>query len=59
MGVKAIKKMGGTVIAQDEQSSEFFGMPSATIQTASVDFILPLGEIAAALVTLVVGGDVE
>jgi two-component system, chemotaxis family, protein-glutamate methylesterase/glutaminase len=51
--------MGGTVIAQDEKSSEFFGMPSATIQTASVDFILPLGEIAAALVTLVVGGDVE
>lgn len=55
MGSAAIKKMGGTVIAQDEASSEFFGMPSATIQSGSVDFTLPLEEIAGALVTLVKG----
>lgn len=54
MGVKAIKKMGGRVIVQDEKSSEFFGMPSAAVQTGSVDFILPLNEIPSALVTLVV-----
>lgn len=59
MGVTAIKKMGGTVIAQDEQSSEFFGMPGAAIQTGNVDFVLPLDEIPAALVTLVVKGEVE
>ncbi len=53
MGVQAIKKMGGTVIAQDEKTSEFFGMPGAAIQTGSVDFVLPLYEIAPALVTLV------
>jgi two-component system chemotaxis response regulator CheB len=41
MGVKAIKKMGGTVIAQDEMSADFFGMPSASIQTGDVDFVLP------------------
>jgi two-component system chemotaxis response regulator CheB len=41
MGVKAIKKMGGTVIVQDEKSSEFFGMPGAAIETGSVDFVLP------------------
>ena len=57
MGVKAIKKMGGTVVAQDG-SAEFFGMPDAAMQTGSVDFVLPLGEISAALVTLVMRGDV-
>jgi two-component system chemotaxis response regulator CheB len=57
MGVQAIKKMNGTVIAQDERTSEFFGMPGAAIQSGNVDFILPLDEIAAALVTLVVKGE--
>jgi two-component system, chemotaxis family, protein-glutamate methylesterase/glutaminase len=59
MGVKAIKKMGGTVIVQDEKSSEFFGMPGAALQTGSVDFILPLDEIPSALLTLVSTGDVS
>ena len=53
MGVQAIKKMGGTVLAQDEETCEFFGMPSAAIGTGTVDFILPLPEIASALVSLV------
>ena len=55
MGVKAIKKMGGTVIVQDEKTSEFFGMPDAAQQTGMVDFVLPLHEIAPALQTLVQG----
>lgn len=55
MGVRAIKKRGGTVIAQDEASSEFFGMPAAAIQTGMVDFVLDVEEIAAALTTLVTG----
>jgi two-component system chemotaxis response regulator CheB len=59
MGVQAIKKMGGTVIAQDEQTAEFFGMPNAAIQTGNVDFILPLSEIAPALVTLVMRAEAE
>jgi two-component system, chemotaxis family, protein-glutamate methylesterase/glutaminase len=57
MGVQAIKKMGGIVIAQDEATAEFFGMPSAAIHSGSVDFVLPLDEIAPALVTLVVKGE--
>ena len=56
-GVTAIKKRGGTVIVQNEASSEFFGMPSAAIRTGTVDFVLSLEEIPAALVTLV-GGQV-
>ena len=59
MGVRAIKKMGGTVVAQDKTTSEFFGMPGAAIETGSVDFVLPLGEIASALVTLVMKNEVE
>jgi two-component system chemotaxis response regulator CheB len=60
MGVQAIKKMGGgTVISQDEESAEFFGMPSAAIQTGAVDFILSLDKISSALVTLVMKGGSE
>jgi two-component system chemotaxis response regulator CheB len=57
VGVKAIKKMGGTVIVQDEKSSEYFGMPRASVEAA--DFMLPLEEIAPALMTLIVKGDLE
>jgi two-component system chemotaxis response regulator CheB len=59
MGVRAIKKMGGTVIVQNKQTSEFFGMPSAAIQTGCADFILPLDEIPKALLALVVRGREE
>ena len=54
-GVEAIHQMGGTVIAQDQKSSEFFGMPNATIKTGNVDYILPLDEIAKTLSSLVMG----
>jgi len=53
MGVAAIKKLGGTIIAQDEQNAEYSGMPAAAVATKCVDFILTLDEIAAALITLV------
>jgi two-component system chemotaxis response regulator CheB len=56
MGLRAVKKMGGTVIVQDEKTSEFFGMPGAAIQTGTADFILPLDEIPQALAMLVKGG---
>ncbi|TMK19833.1 MAG: chemotaxis protein CheB [Actinobacteria bacterium] len=55
-GVQAIKKMGGTVIVEDQRTAEFTGMPTAAIQTGCADFILPLDEIGPALVSLVVRG---
>lgn len=53
MGVKAIKKTGGTVIVQDVKTSEFVGMPAAALEAAPADFVLPLEEIAPALQALV------
>ena len=53
LGIKAVKKMGGTVIAQNQETSQFFGMPDAAIQTGCVDFILALEDIPAALIKLV------
>ena len=53
MGLRAVRKMGGTIIVQDEATSQFFGMPGAAIGTGTANFILPLDEIAAALSTLV------
>jgi two-component system chemotaxis response regulator CheB len=53
MGVKGIKKTGGTVIVQEPGSAEFRGMPDAAEKTGMADFVLPLPEIAPALATLV------
>jgi two-component system, chemotaxis family, protein-glutamate methylesterase/glutaminase len=59
LGVGAIKKMGGTVIAQDQESAEFFGMPGAAIKSGHADFILRLDEIPSALTTLLTEGVVR
>lgn len=53
MGVDAVKSRGGTVIVQDPASAEFPGMPKAAMDTGAVDFVLPLGEIAAVVRGLV------
>ncbi|NEO31665.1 MAG: chemotaxis protein CheB [Symploca sp. SIO3C6] len=58
MGIQAIEKMGGTVIAQDEETADYFGMPGAAINSGAVDFILPLADIAPALITLVMQTDI-
>jgi len=48
-GVRAIKKAGGYVIAQDEASSVIFGMPAEAIKTGAVDEVLPLENIYGAV----------
>lgn len=52
-GAKAISKMGGMVLAQNEATCTSFDMPSFAIDNRSVDLILPLERIAFALTTLV------
>ena len=55
IGVEAVTKMGGIVIAQDEASCEFFGMPQAAIKSGSVNNILPLQEIPGAIMAFARG----
>lgn len=52
-GIQHIKLMGGTTIAQDQATAEFFGMPEAAIATQAIDLVLPLDQIAATLRKLV------
>lgn len=52
-GVQKIKAMGGKVIAQDQETSEVFGMPQSAIETGCVDLILPLDQIADGIIDLI------
>lgn len=58
-GVRAIKKMGGKVIAQDRATSKTWGMPAAAIATGCVDWVLPLDKIGEAITNLVLYGAIE
>lgn len=58
-GVRAIKKMGGKVIAQDKATSKVWGMPAAAINTGCVDWVLPLDKIGEAITNLVIYGGIE
>ena len=48
-GALLVHEAGGTVIAQEPDSAEFAGMPSAAVAAGAVRQVLPLDEIAAAL----------
>ncbi|HZD87424.1 MAG TPA: chemotaxis protein CheB [Gaiellaceae bacterium] len=49
-GAAAVKQVGGRVLAQDEATSQYFGMPGAAILAGGVDEVLPLDEIARAVI---------
>lgn len=48
-GCRALKKKGGTVIAQDESTSLIFGMPRAVVEEGLADKVLPLPDISSAI----------
>jgi two-component system chemotaxis response regulator CheB len=52
LGLKAIKEAGGTTIAQDESTCVVFGMPAAAISLGCVDEVLPLPDIAGAIMRM-------
>lgn len=51
-GLKRVKAAGGRVLAQDERSCVVFGMPGEAIAAGVVDRVVPLGELAAAIVRM-------
>ena len=53
LGAVALKASGGTVLAQDEATADFFGMPAAAIAAGAVDKVLGLDCIAAAVLDFV------
>ena len=49
-GMQALAKAGALTIAQDEASSVIFGMPRDAVERGAARAVLPLGEIASALI---------
>ncbi len=52
-GARAIRRAGGVVLVQDEESCVSFGMPGTVRDRGDAHFVLPLAKLAAALVSLV------
>jgi two-component system chemotaxis response regulator CheB len=52
-GVQSVRDAGGVVLVQDCATSEDYSMPRSAIETGCVNEVLPLSEIAPAIVRLV------
>ena len=53
LGCEAIRKAGGRVFAQDEASSVVWGMPGAVVRAELAERVLPLRDLAPAIVQVV------
>jgi two-component system CheB/CheR fusion protein len=53
LGTRAIKEAGGMVMAQEEHTAKFDGMPRSTINTGLVDYILPPGKMPEELINYI------
>lgn len=54
-GLHRLREAGGKAIAQDEESSVVFGMPSTAIKAGAVNEVLPLSRIPGRLMEIVSG----
>ncbi len=57
-GMAALRKSGALTIVQDRETSVVYGMPKAAIELGAAGKVLPLGEIAPALVALARNGTI-
>jgi two-component system chemotaxis response regulator CheB len=51
-GIRTIKSAGGTTLVEDPDGAEFPSMPLAALATGSVDLVIPLAKLGAALMRL-------
>ena len=54
-GARAVKAAGGTVLAQDQETSAVWGMPGRVVREGVASAALPLGELAACVTRRVQG----
>ena len=52
-GLRAVRRAGGYIIAQDEATSVVWGMPGSAVQAGLADDVRALAEIAGAATALV------
>jgi chemotaxis response regulator CheB len=52
-GCQAVRRAGGTVLAQSPESAEYAGMPTAVVESGAADVVLPLREIGQVLADIV------
>lgn len=52
-GTVDVKKNGGITISEDQATCTIYGMPKATFETGKVDMVLPIHEIADAVIKIV------
>lgn len=53
-GLGALKRAGGYVVAQDEESSVVWGMPGSAVAAKVTDVVVPLNAIAATIETIAI-----
>lgn len=58
-GLRAVKKKGGYVLAQNEESCVVYGMPKAVVEDGIADAVAPLDEIASILYQTATGRTYE
>jgi two-component system CheB/CheR fusion protein len=51
MGMKRVKEMGGLCIVQDPKEAEYDDMPVHSLATGLVDYVLPVAQIPAQIIT--------